>query len=65
MNLEMITYFLLGIIWIIIALCLGRLGWFVYVRYLKWSEANRRANELLRSVLTRRTIPPTDAVGLP
>jgi len=53
MNLEMITYFLLGIIWIIIALCLGRLGWFVYVRYLKWSEANRRANELLRSVLTR------------
>ena len=49
----MLTYFLLGIIGIILALCLGWLGWLVYVRYLKWSEANRRANELLRSVLTR------------
>ena len=53
MNVEMLTYFLLGIIWIIVALCLGRLGWFVYVRSLKWLEANRRANELLRSVLSR------------
>jgi hypothetical protein len=53
MNLEMLYYFLLGIIWIIVALCVGRLGWFVYVRYHKWLEANRRANELLRSVLTR------------
>ena len=54
MNVQMLTYFLLGIIWIIIALCIGRLGWFVYVSYLKWSAANRRANELLRSVLTRQ-----------
>ena len=49
----MLAYFLLGIIGIIAALCLGLLGWLVYDRYLKWLEANRRANELLRSVLTR------------
>src|SRR6266516_305277 len=48
----MLAYFLLGIIGIIAALCLGLLGWLVYDRYLKWLEANRRANELLRSVLT-------------
>jgi hypothetical protein len=53
MNVEMLAYFLLGIIGIIAALCLGLLGWLAYDRYLKWSEANRRANELLRSVLTR------------
>ena len=49
----MLTYFLLGIIGIIAALGLGLLGWLAYDRYLEWSEANRRANELLRSVLTR------------
>ena len=49
----MLAYFLLGIIGIIAALCLGLLGWLVYDRCLKWSEANRRAYELLRSVLTR------------
>jgi len=53
LNVEMLAYFLLGIIGIIAALCLGLLGWLVYDRYLKWLEANRRANELLRSVLTR------------
>jgi len=53
MNVEMLAYFVLGIIGIIAALCLGLLGWLVYDRYLKWLEANRRANELLRSVLTR------------
>ncbi len=52
MNVEMLSYFLLGIIGIIAALYLGLLGWLVYDRYLKWSQANRRANELLRSVLT-------------
>jgi hypothetical protein len=50
----MLAYFLLGIIGIIAALCLGLLGWLVYDRFLEWSEANRRANELLRSVLTRQ-----------
>jgi hypothetical protein len=50
----MLAYFLLGIIVIIAALSLGLLGWLVYDRFLKWSEANRRANELLRSVLTRQ-----------
>jgi len=50
MNVEMVPYFLLGII---VALCLGLLGWLALDRYLKWSDANRRANELLRSVLTR------------
>ena len=54
MNVEMLAYFLLGIIGIIAALGLGLLGWLAYDRYLEWSEANRRANELLRSVLTRK-----------
>jgi hypothetical protein len=53
MIVEMLAYFLLGIIGIFAALCLGLLGWLVYDNYLKWSEANRRAGELLRSVLTR------------
>ena len=51
MNVEMLAYIVLGII---AALGLGLLGWLAYDRYLEWSEANRRANELLRSVLTRK-----------
>jgi hypothetical protein len=51
-NVQMLAYILLVIIGIFAALCLGVLGWFVYDRYFKWSEANRRANELLRAVLT-------------
>ncbi len=54
MNAEMLAYFLFGIIVIIAALSLGLFGWLVLGSYLKWSEANRRANELLRSVLTRQ-----------
>ena len=54
MNVEILFYFLLGIIGIIAALGLGLLGWLVLDSYLKWSAANRRANELLRSVLTRQ-----------
>jgi hypothetical protein len=54
MNVEMLSFFLLGIIGIIAALGLGLLGRLAYDRYLEWSEANRRANELLRSVLTRK-----------
>ena len=54
MNVEMLAYFLLGIIVIIAALSLGLFGWLVLDSYLKWSAANRRANELLRSVLTRQ-----------
>jgi hypothetical protein len=50
---EMLDYFLLGIIVIIAALGLGLLGWLAYNRYLKWLEPRRRANVLLRSVLTR------------
>ena len=53
MNVEMLAYFLLGIIGMIAALSLGLLAWLVYDNYLKWAEANRRAGELLRSVLTR------------
>ena len=49
----MLAYFCLVIV-IIAALCLGLLGWLVLDSYLKWSAANRRANELLRSVLTRQ-----------
>jgi hypothetical protein len=50
---EMLSYFLIGVIVIIVALSLGLLGWLLLDYYLKWSKANRRANELLRSVLTR------------
>jgi hypothetical protein len=53
MNVEMLFFVLLGIIGIIAAHCLILLGWLVYDHYLKWSDVNRRANELLRSVLTR------------
>ena len=53
MNGEMLAYFMLGIIGMIAAFCLGLLVWLIYHNYLKWSEANRRAGELLRSVLTR------------
>jgi hypothetical protein len=48
----MLAYLLLGISVIIAVLCLGLLGWLAYGRYLKWLEPRRRANELLRSVLT-------------
>jgi hypothetical protein len=48
-NVEMLVYVLLGIIAALDLVLLGRLS---YNSYLKWSEANRRANELLRSVLT-------------
>ena len=51
MNVEMLAYIVLGII---VALCLGLLGWLISDHYLKWAEANRRASELLRSVLTRK-----------
>ena len=54
MNVEMLAYILFGIIVIIAALSLGLFGWLVLDSYLKWSAANRRANELLRSVLTRQ-----------
>jgi hypothetical protein len=50
MNVEMLVYVLLGII---VALSLVPLWRLTLDSYLKWSEANRRANELLRSVLTR------------
>ncbi len=49
MNVELLVYVLLGII---AALSLGLLWRLTLDSYLKWSEANRRANELLRSVLT-------------
>jgi len=49
----MLFFFLLGIIGMIAALGLSLLGWLAYDRYLKWLEPRRRANELLRSVLTR------------
>ena len=54
MNVEMLAYFLFGIIVIIAALSLCLFGWLVLNSYLKWSAANRRANELLRTVLTRQ-----------
>jgi hypothetical protein len=44
MSVEMLVYVLLGI-----SLALSLI---VLVSYLKWSKANRRANELLRSVLS-------------
>ncbi len=50
MNVEMLVYVLLGIIAALSLVLLLRL---TLDSYLKWSEANRRANELLRSVLTR------------
>jgi len=39
---------------IITVLSLVLLVWLSYGSYLKWCAANRRANELLRSVLTRQ-----------
>jgi hypothetical protein len=50
MNREMLVYALLGIFVVLSIVVLGRLA---LDRYLKWSEANQRANELLHSVLTR------------
>jgi hypothetical protein len=49
MTVEILVYVLLGII---VALSLVVLWRLALDSYLKWSEANRRANELLRSVLT-------------
>jgi len=49
MIVEMLVYVLLGIIAALSLVLLWRLA---LDSYLKWSEANRRANELLRSVLT-------------
>jgi hypothetical protein len=49
MNAEMLVYVLLGIIAALSIVLLWRL---TLDSYLKWSEPNRRANELLRSVLT-------------
>ncbi len=49
MIVEMLVYVLLGIIAALSLVLLWRLA---LDGYLKWSEANRRANELLRSVLT-------------
>ena len=49
MNVEMLIYVLLGLF----AACSFVLLWRLTLdSYLKWAEANRRANELLRSVLT-------------
>ena len=45
MNVEVPVFVLLGIFAVFF------IGFFLY-RYLKWSEDDRRANELLRSVLT-------------
>ncbi len=47
---EVLVYALLGIFVVLSIVVLGRLA---LDSYLKWSEANRRANELLHSVLTR------------
>jgi len=49
MNVEMLVYVLLGIF---VVLCFALIWGLSVDSYLKWSEANRRANELLRSVLT-------------
>ncbi len=49
MNVELLVYVLLGIMAALALVLLWRLA---LDSYLKWSEANRRANELLRSVLT-------------
>ena len=49
MNVEMLVYALLGIFVVLSIVVLVRLA---LDNYLKWSEANRRANELLHSVLT-------------
>jgi hypothetical protein len=49
MNVQMLVYVLLGII---VVSCLVVLVRLALESYLKWSEANRRANELLHSVLT-------------
>jgi hypothetical protein len=48
----MLTYILLAFIGIISALFLALFGWFLYECCLKWLEANSRAKELLRSMLT-------------
>jgi len=50
MNVEMLFFVLLGII---TAFCLVLLWRLALDSYLKWLEVNRRANELLCSVLTR------------
>ncbi len=50
MNMELIVYVVLGMIAALSLVLLWRLS---LDSYLKWAEANRRANELLRSVLTR------------
>jgi hypothetical protein len=49
-NVEQLFFVLLGII---TAFCLVLLLRLVLDSYLKWLEVNRRANELLHSVLTR------------
>ena len=48
---EMLVFVLLVIITV---LSLVLLVWLSYGSYLKWSDANRQATELLRSVLTRQ-----------
>jgi hypothetical protein len=49
MNVEMLVYAFLVIFVVLSVVVLGR---FALGNYLRWSEANRRANELLHSVLT-------------
>jgi hypothetical protein len=49
MNVEVLIYAFLVIFLVLSIVVLVRLA---LDSYLKWSEANRRANELLRSVLT-------------
>jgi hypothetical protein len=48
----MLTYILLAFIGFFSALLLALCGWFLYKYCLTWIEANRRAKELLRSMLT-------------
>ena len=49
MNVEVLFYTLPGIFVVLSLVVLGRLA---FDSYLKWLQANRRANELLHSVLT-------------
>ena len=47
---ETLAYILVGIL---VTIALVLLGGFIVDRFLKWSGARRRADELLRTVLTR------------
>jgi len=49
MNMEMLLYLMLGILVVLYLVWIWKLS---FHSFLKWSEANQRANELLRSVLS-------------